>query len=223
MFVHMLDYVHTIIIVVKHLQWQHFYLLTHSLGGQIGSLFTAIFPQYIDKFIVIDHIAPSYVADEDVVDHLRKKYKEFIRMQERLQKGKPPVYSYQVALDKLTNRDSVLTNEAAEIVLKRSLQKLDGGYTFRMDQRLKLHSFPSLTNTVWNNILRSLKCPMLYIYSTERYHVYEQMFHESFECIKKKPNVTIKLAHGNHDLHQNHPERVAPLVDEFFAKENCKL
>lgn len=219
----MLNYVHAIVNVIRYLKWDRFHLLTHSLGGQIGVLFNAVLPQYVEKFIIIDHIAPSYVTDKYVVDHLRNKFTEFVKMDARLRKGTPPLYTYQETLDKLTNRDSVLTNEAAEIVLKRSLRKIGDKYTFCMDQRIKLHSFPSLTNTVWNNILSSINCPVLFIFSSERYSLYEAAFSDSFECIKKKSNVTIKTAPGNHDLHQNHPENVAPLIDEFFSKERSKL
>ncbi|XP_065207816.1 serine hydrolase-like protein isoform X2 [Planococcus citri] len=223
LYIHMINYVVAIVDVIKHLKWQRFHLLTHSLGGQIGMFLNALVPHLIDKFIVIDHIAPSYTEDESAVDYFKQNLDDFFKMEEKMKHGKPPVYSYQVALEKLTNRESVLTNDAAKIILERSLKKIDGGFTFCMDQRIKLHSFPSLTVTMWNNVLRKLNCPTLYIFSSERLSVYEIMFHSSFKLIKQKPNVTIKTAHGNHDLHQNHPERIAPLIDEFFSKERSKL
>lgn len=219
----MINYVVAIVDVIKYLKWNRFHLLTHSLGGQIGMFLNALVPHVVEKFIVIDHIAPSYVDDKNALELFRQNLNDFIKMDEKLKKGKPPVYSYQIALEKLTNRDSVLTDDAAKIILERSLKKIDGGVTFCMDQRIKLSSYPDLTENLWNNVLRLLNCPTLYIFSSERILIYETVFRSSFKLIKQKPNVTIKAAEGNHDLHQNHPERIAPLVDEFFSKERSKL
>lgn len=221
--IHFLNYVISFVNVLEYLKWSKLYLLGHSLGGQLGLFFTAIFPQYVEKLIILDHVAPDYVHEDDVVDNLRRELSLFLKINARVRDGKAPVYTYQQALNKLTNRDNSLTTEAAKIVAQRSLIAAENGYMFCMDQRIKHNPFPSLTTGVMLDVMKHVACPVAFIFSSFRYDLYGQIYHECMELVKEKPNAFIKLVTGNHDVHQNHPERVVPLIDEFFFNERSKL
>ncbi len=221
--IELLNYVLAIHYVVKEIGWKKFVYLGHSLGGHIGLFFTALYPEYVDKLIVIDHISPIFYSENNLVKSLRDHLDQHIALQARIQNGTPPVYTYEEALSKFTNRDSTLTDEAAKIVLKRSLKDTGNGFLFRMDQRLKQPGFALMTIFLIRDVLRNVRCPTLFIFSTERYTYYEKTYGEIFQYMKNKPNVSIEVVAGNHDLHQNHPERIVKFVDDFFLSEKCKL
>ena len=220
-----LDFLNDIIAIVcvlRHVQWKRALVLGHSMGGQIGFFLTATFPEYVEKLIVIDHIFPTN-GEPSATKFIRAHVNGFLALHNRLKTGQEPVYTYQEALEKLTNRTSVLTREAAEIVLKRSLKTLPNGFTFRMDQRLKLNSIPLLTKEHTLDLLSNIQCPVLCIFSSERFEIYETIFADAFAVLRNKSNYLEKVVNGNHDFHQNHPERVVRLISDFFANEKCKL
>lgn len=218
-----LNFVLAIAYVVKELSWHKFLYLSHSLGGQIGAFFSALFPHNIEKLVIIDHIIPRIFSSEELTSSISSYIKSFMILENRLKHGVPPTYSYDELVQKLTNRDSVLTTEAAKIVLERSLLETPNGYTFCMDQRMKLQFFPTLTMELAKEVYKNIKCPTLILLSSARASTYRGIFKEIFEIIDKKANITVKVVPGNHDLHQNHPERVSKLIDDFFSSEPCKL
>ena len=147
----------------------------------------------------------------------------FMALEKRMKNGKAPTYSYDEALEKLVNRDSSLTTEAAKIVLERSLIKTPNGYIFCMDQRMKLPFFPTHTVEIGKQVYEGAKCPTLILLSSARYATYRRIFDEIFEIIDRKPNMSVQMIPGNHDVHQNHPERVSKVIDDFFSFEQCKM
>lgn len=164
-----------------------------------------------------------YVDDNQLVINLRKEFDDFVKLQNRLQNGTPPIYTYNEVLEKLINRESALSTEAAKIVLKRSLLEKENGYSFCMDQRIKTCLFPSITSYLVKDVVCNVNCPTLFLFSTERMKFYEKSYNDIFTLMKKKSNIIIKVVPGNHDVHQNHPERVVKLIEEFIIYENCKL
>lgn len=218
-----LNFVLAIAYVVQELSWPKFYYLSHSLGGQIGAFFAALFPQRIEKLVIIDHVMPRISAHNEITRAISDYIRSFMALEKRIRNGKPPTYTYDELLQKLTNRDSVLTTEAAKIVLERSLLETPNGYTFCMDQRMKLTFFPTLTEELAKEVYQNIKCPTLILLSSARAASYREIFKPLFEIIDEKANIMVKVVPGNHDLHQNHPERVCNLIDDFFSTESCKL
>lgn len=221
--IELLNFVLSLVYVVKDARWDKFLFVGHSLGGQIGLLFAALYPECVEKLIVIDHIFHTYAANDKIVTLLRKSIDRFVTLQSRIQEGDSPTYTYAEALQKMTERLSALNEEAATIVLKRSLEPTENGYRFCMDQRLKLHMFPTLTSVLAKDVIKHANCPILFVFSSERYGVYRQIFREVWQLLLQKKNVSIKVVSGNHDFHQNHPDRIVDIIDEFFASEHCKL
>lgn len=221
-----IDLLHFVIaakFVIDEIKWHRFSIIGHSLGGLIGIHFSSCFPAFVEKLIIIDAISHRpFIDEKHVLFSIRLWIEEFMTLDERLQKHHQPVYSYQEAFHKLTNRDSYVTAEAAKILTERSLKKTENGYVFRMDQRLKMNLFPALCTSVMTDALEHIRCRVLFIYSTERHEVYKDLFKEIYSIISTKPNFIVQVVHGNHEVHQNSPERIVKLIDEFFMK-NSKL
>lgn len=218
-----LSFVVAVKFVIDEIKWRTFIFIGHSLGGLIAIHFSSCFPVLVEKLIVIDSIAPRpFIDDNDLLFPIRMWITNFMNLEERLQKRIQPVYPYEEALKKLVNRESRLTNEAATILTKRSLEKTEDGFVFRMDQRLKMNLFPSVCTATIVDALEHLRFPVLFIYSTERYELYKNLFKNIYAVISKKPNFQVLVVDGNHEVPQNAPERIAKLIDGFLMK-NSKL
>ncbi|XP_027710128.1 serine hydrolase-like protein 2 isoform X2 [Vombatus ursinus] len=53
---HQQDYVNEVCRVVSALRWKRFSILAHSFGSTIGGMFSCIFPEMVDKLIVLDSL-----------------------------------------------------------------------------------------------------------------------------------------------------------------------
>lgn len=136
-----MDYVLSLIRVLNHLQWESCYYIGHSLGGQLGLYLCSLWPQRIKKLVILDTLGPLYLPTDKYLSRNRRLLDNILSREEQFLSKKRPVYTYQEALDRImTSRHSELTEEAAKIMIKRSLMKSgDEGFRFTLDHRLKLH------------------------------------------------------------------------------------
>lgn len=218
-----MDYVLTIKRVADYFCWSTFYYLGHSFGAQIGAYFSAFYPQYVAKLIMLDAIASYYPLD-NIKRHAqvtRKLLDNEVKMAGR----KRPSYSYEEALERIKiNRISKLDNEAAIALLKRSVVPYENGYSFSTDQRLKIAVWSSWNAQQNLQILKNIKCPQLIIFARESLPVMSlNIFRPVMQIYKSRKNFHYKVVEGNHDVHNNNPERVAPLVEKFLIEFNSKL
>jgi Predicted hydrolases or acyltransferases (alpha/beta hydrolase superfamily) len=134
-----MDYVLSLIRVLDHLQWKSCYYIGHSLGGQLGLYLCSLWPQRVKRLVLLDTVGPFYTKTNSYLSHNRLLLDNILRTEEQFSSKKRPVYTYQEALDRImTSRYSILTKEAAKIMIKRSLRKIsDEGFMFTPDQRLK--------------------------------------------------------------------------------------
>ena len=136
----LMDYVLSLIRVLDHLQWESCYYIGHSLGGQLGLYLCSLWPQRVKKLVLLDTLGPFYTRTDSYLSHNGLLLGNVLRTEEQFSSKKRPVYTYQEALDRImTSRFSQLTEEAAKIMIKRSLTKSsDEGFIFTPDQRLKM-------------------------------------------------------------------------------------
>lgn len=217
---HFTFYMISIIYVVKHLKIKNLYYVGHSFGAHCGLLMAAVFPQLLKKLIVIDYVAPS--LERGTTANMKSTLEGTIEIESYLDNATPKVFSSVEALNRLMNKNT-LTPKAAEIVMDRRMEKVDGGYVDRTDLRLKPFSSSEFTREIMMVIYKQIKCPVLFIMSSEWNHLYEKLYDDLFECIRSKPNMHITVTKGNHEVHQNYPERIVDLIEDFFAKERSKL
>jgi pimeloyl-ACP methyl ester carboxylesterase len=135
-----MDYVLSLIRVLDHLQWESCYYIGHSFGGQLGLFLCSLWPQRVKRLVLLDSIGPFYTRTDSYLSYNRLLLDSILRREEQFSSKKRPVYTYQEALDRImNNRLSRLTEEAAEMMIERSVTKYsDKGFIFTPDQRLKM-------------------------------------------------------------------------------------
>ncbi len=205
------------------LKWPTFTYIGHSFGGQIGIYFAAIFPQYLDALVVIDTMEPRPVPLEDTLSHLKSNFDKFFEMEKKLENNTAPVYSFEQAFDKVRQNNLwPLSQGAAENLMQRSVTPCGGGFTFVFDQRLKQTIRPNLTFKQQSEFLKNIYSPTLFILADQNMARYGTYLKSVFEFIKTKDNCSIVIVKGDHAVHQNYPERVSCLIDEFLKKITTK-
>lgn len=115
--------------------------MAHSYGGQIGFIFAQLYPECIEKLIMLDTIITFPIAVKNFKHYLSRSVDAHINIEKKLlEKKKPPSYTHEEALDRLWNGRSYapIKLEAAKALLERAIAPTeDGKFIFTVDQRLK--------------------------------------------------------------------------------------
>lgn len=222
-----MDYVLSLIRVLDHLQWESCYYIGHSLGGQLGLYLCSLWPQRVRKLVLLDTVGPLYTRTDSYLSYNRLLLDNILRTEKQFSNKKKPVYTYQEAVDRImTGRYSELTEEAAKIVIRRSLMKSsDEGFRFTSDQRLKMRLASLLNEEQQLQILNGVKCPTLALLTSTPKIIarYPRFMTKHLELFTSKQNFQRIDVKGNHDVHINNPEIVAPYIVRFLTKQRCGL
>lgn len=112
--------------IMNYFKQESYTVIGHSYGGHMGFLYARLYPERINKLVMIDTVYYDIVPVEEFRHYLLNKYDFFVKLMEKLSSGKQPVYTYEQAKDRISNhRDTGPLNDAAAIaLLKRGLKEV---------------------------------------------------------------------------------------------------
>lgn len=218
---------------VDHFGWPELVYLGHSFGGQLGSWFAGVYPERVRCLIVLDTMGPRSVDMEYTLATVRSRIDDAQSLHRRQCGRRPPAYTFDEAVGKMiTGRPSKLTDESAHILARRGLVRVqqqqqrnsdgvdgdDDKYTFASDQRLKLAFYPVMTFDQQKQILSNVACPAAFVLADENCARYSTYLKDAYEFYSHRPNVTIRVVSGDHDVHLNYPDRVSGHVSDFLRE-----
>uniref|UniRef100_A0A8D8YRB0 Serine hydrolase-like protein n=2 Tax=Cacopsylla melanoneura TaxID=428564 RepID=A0A8D8YRB0_9HEMI len=197
--------------------------LGHSLGGQLGTYYAAIYPHLVDKLILLDAVCPRKVKLEDTLDKVRDILSNQFTLEQKLQdpNKKQPVYSKQQVLDKLKQRllGNEITDEAAEILFSRAVTPRDDGFVFNFDQRLKNKLYLVMTEDQQHNIVSKIQCQTLCILSQDsfdRFWIVNEMYIGTYYHFTQHPKFLIEMIDCGHDMELTDPEKLVGVICDFL-------
>lgn len=198
--------------IQKEYNWDKISLIGHSMGSNIGFLFTGIYPDDVDMMIGIDALRPGYVAPERTIEILSKSIDGFMIADERNQdKSEPPSYTYDELIERLYNGTSgSVTKETCPFLLERAIKKSEKypeKYYFSRDSRLKYTNIQAAGQEALLNLARKITSPYLYIQAElTPLHEEEKYFNEGLAAMKENPNFQHQLIlNATHHLHLTNP------------------
>eukprot|EP00800_Vazella_pourtalesii_P015679 TRINITY_DN4297_c0_g2_i1.p1 TRINITY_DN4297_c0_g2~~TRINITY_DN4297_c0_g2_i1.p1 ORF type:complete len:320 (-),score=12.47 TRINITY_DN4297_c0_g2_i1:200-1159(-) len=212
------EYVINVKRVIDQAGWKKISLLGHSKGGGVALLLAVSIEKMISKLIVLDEIYfETITRDEMFTSHLKQVLSKVESY------TKPEGYKVYATIYDVVSRimsgNKHLTEAAAKSLAIRGSYKVDGGYTFSRDLRLRVpepmmlmsDSVLSFAQEVNNRVT----FPSLFILPVD------SEYQESRDVIKqglKLPEcVTVKEVPGKHHVHLTHPQVVAPIIIDFLA------
>ena len=168
---------------------------------------------------------------DDLVARLRNGITTFLVMdaQEEKESKSPPMYTYAEALDRLMKftlySEYPLTEAAAKTLLVRGTAVAGPGKViFTRDHRLNTANYVKYTPEGLLAILKNLRCHTLMIRAKEAPPYL--LANTSYQATRKRAIelynencASYKMVEvpGNHFVHLNQPENVAPHICEFLA------
>ncbi|XP_006120557.2 serine hydrolase-like protein 2 isoform X6 [Pelodiscus sinensis] len=223
---HFLDYVSEVCRVTAALKWSRFTLMGHSLGGSVAGMFSCIFPEMVDKLILVESCGffPAPQESDLWLDSKRKVIESLMSLEEN--KPQPPkVRSPQEALQRLLQANSHLTEESGRILLQRGATEVMGGMVYNRDLRVLTHNQDALTLEQCSRFLREIQASVLMIIAQDgifnpekKSQYFVKPLQEAFQS-NLKHRFQLAEVTGNHFVHLNEPEVVAGIINAFLKRD----
>lgn len=214
--------------VRKFLGLEKFWIIGHSMGAGLGSLYTATFPEHVRGLVMMDLIKITSRGNHEVVQKTRDAITERLAMEEKFQNKPEKVYkTHEEALARLLESSDMLhgknsvTEESARIILKRGLRPSNcgSGFVFTRDLRLVLRNLHGLSGDFLMEFARNIQCPHLLIKATDgRTYDDPALDEEALQIYSSNPLYTHVTVSGPHHVHLNSPQLVAPHILQFVQR-----
>lgn len=150
------DYAYDVLAVAEQLGWERFSLLGHSMGAIVSVLLAGAMPERIERLALIDGLVP-FTGEADKAP---QKLGEALKAQLALANKRKPVYeAIDRAVEARMKGVGAVSREAAELLARRGLMPVPGGFTWRTDARLTLPSPLRLTRAHAWAFVQALQCP----------------------------------------------------------------
>jgi pimeloyl-ACP methyl ester carboxylesterase len=199
--------------VVDELNWPRCTLLGHSRGAGISLLFAATFPERVDKLILLEGGVPLTGEPAEAPAGLA----EALRDSRKLRGKSGRVFSQRAtAIAERAAGFSKVTPAAAEVLARRSLREVPGGYQWHADQRLKGQSELRLTAEHARAFARSVTAPVLLLLATESPFAGRELYRELPGLL---PNIEVDRVVGGHHCHlEGSEDAIAQRIRAFLAR-----
>lgn len=179
-------------------------IVGHSLGGIIGSLYAAAFPERVRRLVMIDSLGALSRPVAETIPQLRKSINKRIAGSAR-----PVVYPDIAAAAKVREGGlSPLSHEAALTLIPRNLKPTGEGYSWRTDARLRHPSPLMMSEDQVVASLKAVQAPTLFVSAKEGLLANRKGLDERLNAM---PNVQKVEVPGGHHCHLDGDTR--PVVD----------
>lgn len=211
---HFFDYVYSILAVLDALKWKTCMYIAHSFGAHLGTYLSILYPGRLEKIVAIDGIISLPI--EDIVSYIQQMYNLdfYTKDSGKLNTKDEVMYALQF------KRQEALKADAAEALFKRAVTKVNDLYKYNRDVRLRYIPKPIYKLEQHIEIFRKFTTPILVIVSgnSGKSKEFLELISEVTSVIDKN-KFSMVIVKGNHDVHNNYPERVAPHICKFLSNE----
>lgn len=212
--------------IVKYFGWQKIKLLGHSLGGALSFMYSASFPDDVDKFISIDIAGPTVRDHRKSAANTGDSIDRFLKY-ENLPISKMPCYEYEEMIDIVVEAYAgSVDRDGAKTLMQRGMGSApksinEKGFHFVRDLRLKVSLLGMFSLEQVICYAEQIKCNVLNIRAVpgmmfDNEAVYPTLLEHTRKNAK---SVKYEEVEGTHHIHLNTPDRIYKLINEFLLEE----
>jgi len=185
-------------------------LMGHSMGGAVGTLYAALYPNELTKMILLDIVGPVSTPAEKLPEQMREA---LVQLDSPKARQRHYYADFQTAVQ--TRAEKGLSLEAAATLASRSVVCDEKGCYWDMDPRLRVLSTMSLSEEQVTAFMQQISCPVLAVLS--------KVFWASRQAMlqRRKPLLRTARFHELDGSHHQHMEAeaatIAALINEFLT------
>jgi len=181
--------------VADQLGWDRFGLLGHSRGASVAALFAGTFPERTESLFLIEGGLPIVGDPADAPENLARVLLRTRELRGRTGRVYP---TREQAITERMNGFTPVNVGTAEILARRSLREVPGGWQWHADQRLKAGSEFRLTREESVAFLQRISAPTLCFLAEDSPFADLKVYREMLPLIA---GVEVERLPGRHHLH----------------------
>jgi len=205
-----------VLAVADKLGWDTFNIIGHSMGAEIGSQLAGLFPDRVRRLLCIDGYCGTNAVPETIAN-LKSVIQTSFKKRSSL-KVFPD-------FDAMTSRLCEATGQnetSARCLIDRGHKKVEGGYTWITDPRIKGSGPLELTKDQLGHLLDETVAETLFIVA-DKENAWLKRTLDVME-VRDDRNLTIIDVPAHHHLHmQEQANEVASLINDFIFSEERKI
>ncbi|KAM7243640.1 hypothetical protein CapIbe_004248 [Capra ibex] len=216
--------------VAAALKWNRFSILGHSFGGTVGGTFSCIFPEMVDKLVLLD--SSPLALDTNEIDNLLTCKRRAIEHVLQVEASRKPaqVVSPEEMLQGFLKNNSHVGEACGKHLLQRGTTQVATGVWLNRDRRITWpeHCFDFVSRELFVHYIKNLQAQVLLIKATEGYYAIRRendgnrepmMFvSSSLKSVLKERFQYVEVP-GNHYIHMNQPQQVAGVISSFLQNK----
>lgn len=206
---HFVDVPGTLLHVADLLGWETFHWLGHSLGGCLAPFAAVTAPRAIQSIMMLEATGPLSEIPSKLPDRLmrsNREQRESQRFQSRI------LESVDDAIESRL-RAAKISRTAAQLLVERQLDPVEGGFNWRFDPRHRMASPVYLTEPQVLSVLERVVCPALVISADEGYLKGRVDTKNRLQHLQQLTHVTVP---GHHHMHMDDPVPTANGINQFL-------
>jgi pimeloyl-ACP methyl ester carboxylesterase len=145
-------------------------IVAHSLGGNIATRYTGLYPDNVRKLVAIEGLGPSpKKLEERAETGVSGRFRNWVEDKRKASGRIPKRYpTLDAALERMKAENSYLTDEQARHLTTHGISRNeDGSWTWKFDNYLNIWYISDMSFEDLQSIWRSITCPVLMLYGAD--------------------------------------------------------
>ncbi len=192
-------------------------IIAHSLGGNVASRFTGLYPEKVRRFVNIEGLGPSPKtrAEREAAGYANR-FREWIDKRRAAAGRIPRRYpSIEAAYARMKEENSFLTDEQARhLTIHGASRNEDGTWSWKFDPYLNVWPFEDVPEFRTEELWAAITCPMLLLYGANSWASNPEK-DGRLEVFNNDPKV-IEFENAGHWLHHDQFDRFMAEVRAFL-------
>lgn len=195
--------------IVQAAGWSRFTLLGHSLGALIASSYAGVFPEQVDRLIMLEGLGPLSQPDEEVPAQLRRAILNRSRTRERVTNGFASIDEAVAARCKVAD----IAPDGARLICERQLEIRAGRWHWRSDPRLRDLSPLRMSEGQAQALIRAIRCPVLFLRGEQGFATLSGQWQTRHALFGRIEQASVA---GKHHFHMENPDETAVYIVNFI-------
>ncbi|PKB25607.1 pimeloyl-ACP methyl ester carboxylesterase [Novosphingobium kunmingense] len=191
-------------------------IVSHSLGGNVATRFTGLYPEKVRKLVNIEGLGPSpKVRAEREAAGYPNRFRKWIEDRRAASGRVPRRYpTIEAAFARMKEENSFLTDEQARhLTIHGASRNEDGTWSWKFDPYLNVWPFEDAPEERTNELWSAITCPILFLYGADSWASNPET---DGRAMKFKNYRVIEFENAGHWLHHDQFDRFMREVRAFL-------
>ena len=147
-------------------------VVAHSLGGNIATRFTGLYPDKVRKLVNIEGLGPSpEVRDQIEAAGTASRMRDWIEGKRKAAGRQPRRYpSLEAAFARMKEENGFLSDaQARHLTVHGAIRNEDGTYSWKFDSYLNVWAVGDIPYSEQEKLWQAITCPVLMFYGTDSF------------------------------------------------------